>query len=509
MEEGSLEAERLRGRHPGDLYIRRRILHVRRLRRALGVPGLFSSAYGNVGSSIYYALGVVALYALGLTPVVFVFAGLLFACTALSYAEGTAAIPEAGGSSSFARRGFNELVSFVAGWALMLDYIITIAISAFEVPNYLAVFFPTLKTWPLNSFFGIVVVAILAVINVIGVKEATGVNIGLAVLDLATQAILVVIGMLLLFSPQILLSNIQLGVAPTWHQLLYGISISMIAYTGIETVSNLAEESRNPGRDIPRSVNLVFVAVLGMYSFISVVALSAMPVMQQPDGGWSTELGTRWLQDPVMGIVHHLPAGFSAVLGAWVGILAATILIIATNAGILGLSRLAYSMGQHKQLPPLLSQVHRRFHTPHSAIIVFALVAAILITPGSVELLADLYSFGAMLAFTFAHISIIALRVRHPDMPRPFKIPFNVSLRGKDIPLTAIVGGLGTFSTWLVVVYSHEFGRIVGFLWLIVGLLLYLSYRRALKMSIFATIQPPRRAQVRPLSHIVSNIKQE
>ena len=227
------------------------------LQKVLGVPALFSTAYGNVGSSIYYALGLVALWALGVTPVVFLLTGLLFVTTAWSYAEATAMVPEAGGSSSFGRRAFNEFVSFGAGWALMLDYIVTVAISAYFVPNYLAVFWPALKVQPYNSIGGIITIIALVGINVVGIKEAARLNIILALLDLGTQVLLMVMGVVLLLEPKMLIDQVHLGVAPTWTHLIYGISIGTIAYTGIETVSNMSEEAANPDKDVPRAINLV------------------------------------------------------------------------------------------------------------------------------------------------------------------------------------------------------------------------------------------------------------
>lgn len=505
---------------------RRRFRKVYELKRVLGWPALYSTAYGNVGSSIYYALGVVAAFALGLSPLVFMVAGLVFALTSFSYAEATSAVPEAGGSSSFARRAFNELASFGSGWALMLDYIITIAISAFYVPNYLAVFIPVLKTWPANTVGGIVVILFLVIMNVIGVKEAARLNITLALLDLATQLFLIIIGLFLLLSPDVLLSNIHWGVAPTWHQLLYGISIAMIAYTGIETVSNLAEEAREPHKDVPRSIIMVLVTVLAIYAAISVISLSVMPVheaIKDPstnkvvavidqqgatvnekgevvsvsgDRVWVSDLSEKWLEDPIMGIVRdsnrglasHLPT-LAGILAAWVGILAATILLIATNAGILGISRLSYSMGQHKQLPPLLSKLHRRFQTPYMAIVFAGIIAAILILPGKVDLLADLYSFGAMLAFTSAHVSVVALRIKEPGLSRPFKAPLNLKIGNVELPLTAIAGGIITFAVWLIVAYTHAIGRTVGLIWLGLGFLLYVAYRRSRKLSLFETVK--------------------
>src|SRR5215217_2602714 len=208
------------------------------LSRVHGVGSLFSAAYGNVGSSIYYALGVTAAFALGLTPVAFVISGLIFAATAATYAEATVMFPEAGGSSSFARHAFNELVSFVAAWGQMLNYTITVAISAFFVPHYLAVFWPWLGSSPGDIIGGAVLI------------------VALAVADLATQVVLVGIGLALVFSPEILVDNIHLGVAPSWSDFALGVAVGMIAYTGIETISNMAEEARDAPRTIPRSVGL-------------------------------------------------------------------------------------------------------------------------------------------------------------------------------------------------------------------------------------------------------------
>ena len=264
------------------------------LRRSVGVTGLFATAYGNVGSSIYYALGLVALHALGLTPLVFMVAGGLFALTAKTYAEGAAMYPEAGGSSSFARHAFNELASFFAGWALTLDYIITIAISAFFVPHYLGEFFPALRHNPGDILGGLVVIAVLAALNIRGLGESARLNIVLAIADLATQVLLVIVGVFLILDPSLLIHQVHLGTAPSYTELIFALSLAMVAYTGIETVSNMAEEARDPGRDVPRAVNLVLIAVLAVYAGISVIALSALPVIQDASGHYSTALGTTY-----------------------------------------------------------------------------------------------------------------------------------------------------------------------------------------------------------------------
>src|SRR2546421_7525691 len=321
----------------------------RGLRRTVGVPGLFATAYGNVGSSIYYALGLVAAHALGLTPLVFIFAGGLFALTAKTYAEGASMFPEAGGSSSFARHAFNEIASFFAGWALTLDYIITIAISAFFVPHYLGAFFPGLRHNPGDIIGGLVVVAILAGLNVRGLRESASLNIFLAIADLITQVLLVVLGAVLIFDPSVLVNQVHLGSVPSYRELIFALSISMVAYTGIETVSNMAEEARDPDDDVPRAVNYVLIAVLGIFSGISIISLVALPVVHH-GGHYSTLLGTKYENDPVLGIVSALPlgAGLQTALRYYVGVLAATILVIATNAGLIGISRLSWSLAEHR-----------------------------------------------------------------------------------------------------------------------------------------------------------------
>ncbi len=444
----------------------------------LGVGGLFGAAYGDVGSSVYYALGIVSMSALGLTPPVLMISGIIFLFTALTYAEGATMLPEAGGSGAFAKRAFNDWVSFIASWVLMMDYIVTMSISAFSAANYLGFFLPLLKTWPTNSIVGMAIVGGLALINCLGLRESSRLNIVLVVIDLGTQVLVAILGVFLIINLPTLINNIHWGVAPTFDQLLFGISISMVAYTGIETVANLGSETKNPGKSIPRAVMLVFAAVILMYAFLSMTALSAYPVYQAPDGKWVTDLTQKFLEDPVMGIAYAMPGFIPYFLGFWVALLAATILIIATNAGMLGASRLAYFMGQRQQLPGFFGNISKKSHVPTNAILIFSAIAAFLVSTGKVDLLADLYAFGAVMAYTLAHASIVALRIKEPNLPRPFKIPLNIKIKGRDIPITAVLGGLITAITWLIVVYTHHIGRIVGFTWVGIGLLVYFLYRR-------------------------------
>jgi APA family basic amino acid/polyamine antiporter len=469
------------------------------LERVLGTPALFATAYGNVGSSIYYALGVTAAIALGLTPLVFIVSGLIFACTAASYAEGTVNFPEAGGSSSFARHAFNELVSFAAAWAQMLNYIITVAISAFFVPHYLSIFWAPLKTNPWDIVVGVVVVVLLVGINIVGIKEAATLNVGLAVIDFATQIGLVVLGFVLIFDAHVLKANIHWGVAPTWSQFALAIPVAMIAYTGIETVSNLAEEARDPRRTIPGSIRLVAVAVFAIYFTLPFVALSALPVYQDSSGNYVTKLGLPpdqggFENDPVLGIVENLGlhGAFLSAAKIYVGVLAATILFIATNAGVIGASRITYSMSSHRQLPEAFRRLHPKFKTPWLSLLVFAGFFSILfMLPGNVNFIGRMYAFGAMLSFTIAHAAVIQMRRKPPAIEQPYRVGFNVKIGKVSWPIFAVVGGLGTGLAWLVVVQQDPATRYAGLAWLAAGFVFYYFYRRRLGIPLRETVLAP------------------
>ena len=474
---------------------RRRQAH--ELDRVLGANALFATAYGNVGSSIYYALGLVAGIALGLTPLVFIISGVIFAATAATYAEGTVRYPEAGGSSSFARHAFNELVSFGAAWAQMLNYVITVAISVIFVPHYLSIFWEPLRTTPWDVIVGILFTWLLVGINIIGVQEAAKLNVVLAVLDFATQLLLVLIGFVLIFSPHVLTANIHWGVAPTWSAFALSIPVAMIAYTGIETVSNLAEEARDPLRSIPKAISWVAIAVFAIYFTLPWIALSAMPV-HLVDGKYVTQLGLAppegFKNDPVLGLVENLGIHGALLSSAkiYVGILAATILFIATNAGVIGASRITYSMASYQQLPVLFRRLHPRLRTPWLSLLVFGgLAPTFFLLSGKVDFLGRMYAFGAMLSFTIAHISVTALRVRRRDEDVAFRARPNVTIRGISWPIFAIVGGLGTGLAWLVVVVQDVPTRYAGLGWLVAGFVFYVLYRRRHNLPLAETVRAP------------------
>ena len=468
------------------------------MERVLGTPALFATAYGNVGSSIYYALGLTAVFALGLTPLVFVVAGIVFAATAATYAEGTVRFPEAGGSSSFARHGFNELVSFGAAWSQMLVYIVTIATSAFFVPHYLSIFWEPLRSNPWDIVGGAVVIVVLVSLNVVGVTEAAKLSIGLAVIDFGTQVLLVALGFALVFSPQVLVDNVHWGTAPTWANLAVAIPVAMLAYTGVETVSNLAEEAREPEESVPNAYKLVAVAVFAIYFTLPLIALSALPV-KMIDGELTTLLALPpeqggFANDPILGVVDNLglEGGTLRALQLYVGVLAATILFIATNAGIIGASRITYSMATYRQMPEVFRRLHPRLKTPYIALVLFAGIAPIVILlPGDVEFVGTLYSLGATLSFTVAHAAMVRLRMR-PDPAVAYRARPSLRLRGVDWPLFAIVGGIATGASFLVILFQNPLTRWVGLGWIVLGFAGYLAYRHWwVRVPVTKTVKAP------------------
>jgi basic amino acid/polyamine antiporter, APA family len=467
-----------------------------RLERVLGVNALFSTAYGNVGSSIYYALGLVAALALGLTPLVFVLTGALFYCTATTYAEATAMFPEAGGSSLFVRHAFNELWSFFTAWAQMLNYVITIAISAFFAAGYFGgVTDDYFSTPPGSVLLGIALIVVLALVNVRGVKDAVAVNVVLAVVDFLSQLALVVAGAFLVFSPELLERNLSyFGTAPTWQDFLIAIPVGTVAYTGIETISNMAGEARDHAKTIPAAIKRVMLAVFTIYFTLPWIALSALPVRCDAAGeNCTTLLGVAkedggFASNPMLGIVKAMGLGpFQAGAELYVGILAVTILVAATNAGVLGVSRLVYSMGLHRQMPDAMRRLHPRFRTPWLGILVFAGFACVALAPGQAEFLGAIYAFGAMLSFSMAHLAVLRLRVTQPDHARPYRSPGSVSIRGHELPPFALAGLAGTALALAVVSALDLTVAAAGSGWLLLGVAVYVGYRRRQGLDLVST----------------------
>lgn len=493
--------QRSRQTKPGDVIFRPRRIKRFRLKRALGVPALFSAGYGDIGSSIYYALGIVALVALGATPIALAIAGVIYIFNALTYAEGGAMIPEGGGSASYARHGFNNLIGFIAGWSLMLSYIATMAISAYTIPPYLAYFWPVLQEPAAGTITAMGIIFFLILINIIGIKESSRLNIFFISISIFTQLALIVLGIVLILlpNPSVLPQNMfGPGNWPSTQNLIFGIALAALCFTGVETVSQLADETKQPQRRIPQAYILMVIVVLILFAGISVVALSAMTPAEltgsarDPVAGIANsiksalvpeEMAARITSEEALAIVlKWLFTGVRDVLPVLVAILAASILLIATNAGLLGISRLTYNLSSHQLLPATLSRVHERLRTPYLAIALFGVLALLLLIPGffTPDFFTDLgalYVFGSLLTFALAHAAILALRVRQPDLPRPFKLALNVNFRGRELPLTAILGLVCTLAIWVVIIIIQPNSRWAGLTWMAIGVIVFYLYQ--------------------------------
>lgn len=473
---------------------------VRGFERVLDVPRLFAVAYEEIGSSLYFALGIVVLHALGLAPLVLLVTGALFLVVSLSYAEGTAAIQEKGGAATFVRRGFNDLLGFATGWALLLDYLIVIALASLFVPHYLgaALSAPTLRTegWDVAAS-ATVVVLLTGALLVRRTRLHTAVLV-VAVGDLLVQALLVVLGLALLFSPDTLRDGLTLSGDLGWGDLAFALPLAMLAYTGLETVANLAEEAREPGRSLPRSLFSAIGLVVLVTVLIATVAVSAYPAV---DG--SSALGEQWLEAPLVGVVAAfegtgLPGGLVDLLRVAVGLVGALVLVVAATTSISGCTRLLQSMGEHGQLPRAFGRVDRRTLVSPLTIVATGIAAlAIVVVIGVVEranetFLAGLYSFGVLLAFTAAQLAVIRLRVREPGLARPFRARPEVRVRGVALPLPALVGAPATFTVFVLAMATHESARYAGPAWLAVGLVVYVATRRAERHGVLEDVDPLR-----------------
>jgi basic amino acid/polyamine antiporter, APA family len=450
------------------------------LKRFLGIPFLYAAASSAVGFSIYFSIGVVADRGLGLTPLIFLAAGLMFALTSLSYAEGSAMLRERGGSSSFARRAFNELVSFIAGWAILIDYLIVIAAAAITVAHYLT---------PIDMGFGegaveigvaAAVIALVAALNVLGITGRTRQSrlVLLAMAEIGLQLLVIVVGLLVVLNPELLTEQLDLFSSPSVEDIVYSAVVATIAYAGIEAASDLAPDLEFEPADLRRVLSIGAIAIPLIYAGIAAVALMAVPVVPGPDGP-ETALAGRFIEEPILGVVQSYDPGWLADVMKWtVMLVAVPVLFWAANTSMLGLSRHVYVLATNRQIPSWAGKLERTHSTPYIAIVIAAVLALALAIPGDIRFLASVYAFGALLAVTIAQVSIVRLRVTAPDLERPYRVPLDVTVRGHRLPLPAIVGALISAVAWFSVFVLHEEAVYVGGGWMLFGLIAYVVYRR-------------------------------
>lgn len=464
------------------------------LRRAVGVWGSYTWGYADVGADVYVALGIVMAAAQGATNVAFLFAGLVYVMVGLAYTELAAAYPMAGGGQFYVLRGLGDFWGFVAGWAVLLDFTIDISLFALASAGYFNFFFPVLNfTVNLNlfglSFHGVQPVLIaeatffvvmLTVLNILGVRESSRFNEVLGALDVISESAILFFGFLFAFNPTLLVHQ-MVTQWPSTYNLAYGASLAIISFVGLESISQASQETVRPATVVPRTSIALILTVLIYALAFSNLSLSMLP--------WQTFAAHNG--DPVAWLASHIPI-LGLFVGPYVAALGATLVLISSNAGVFGASRITYSMARFNLLPTWFSKVHPKLRTPVRTLVVFSGLALLELwlaglSPNAYDVLSNMYAFGAATAYMLVFVSLLVLRFKDPWTPRPFKVPLNIRIKGKDgetrlLPIVGILGFLGISSIVVMVVLTHAIGRIAGPAWIIMGICLYLWHRHRNKL---------------------------
>ena len=491
------------------------------LKREMGIFGSFSIGFADVGADIYVALGLVLFYALGVAPLAIGVAALGYMFTALSYAELASAIPKAGGASIFAREAFNDFWAFIAGWGLLLDYTIDIALFGWITMGYLGGLFANLSAVgvPLVGHLSVVnsintalphnytyqaiatisLALILLALNYIGIRESSNFNVGLSMLSLVNETTLILFGLFTVWKLPTFASNIvQLGTGVSWQNFGWGITLAMVSFIGLESISQAAEETKRPDKTIPRATFALIVAVILISIFYAILAVGIPYITPKT-------LGTTFQNDPIAGVAKGIALGLSPhnplvwILPIWASFMGFALVLVSTNTGVIGSSRVTYSMARYKIMPSWFNKIHPKFRVPSRTIIFFGLgsIGFVLFVwamgtfhvsgEDPTVILGDLYNYGALIAFMLVNLAVIKLRNKRPELYRPYRIPleFKLRFRGKNVvvPFFPVLGFIVCFFVWFLVLNLHQIGKIVGTLWFIAGTAFYLWYRRSQKLS--------------------------
>ncbi|HOG48441.1 MAG TPA: APC family permease, partial [Anaerolineae bacterium] len=420
----------------------------------------------------------------------------------LAFTELSSSYPVAGGGHYFSLRGLGDFCGFLSGSALLLDYTIDIALFATASTGYLNFFLPYLGvdlaafavSWgPFQNinllWMGetMLLILVLLGLNLRGVRESSMLNEIIGLVDLLLEMSIVVFGFILAWNPDLLVRQWVMEF-PNLRQFMYGFSLAIISFVGLESISQAAQETRRPATVIPRtSIALIFTVFILALGF-STVGLGILP--------WQEFAAHE--ADPIAHLASHIPY-LGVLAGPFAAFLGATILFISANTGIMGDSRLVFSMSHFKLVSPWFSYVHPKYRTPSNAIIGFgwvglALTIIAFLTPSVLDTLANLYAFGATFGYTLVFASLIRLRFSDPYSPRPYKVPGNIKWKRKDgtvveVPVLGFIGMLGVVAIFVTVLITHDIGRVAGPAWLILSLLYYAYFRRKNGLPVFGSVK--------------------
>ncbi|HET9029215.1 MAG TPA: APC family permease [Candidatus Aquilonibacter sp.] len=490
------------------------------LRRSVTPWGSFSWGYSDVGADIFVGLGLVLGAAAGASNVAFLFAGVVYVCIGLAYTELAATYPVAGGGQYFVLRGLGDIFGFIAGWAVLLDFTIDIALFSWSCVDYLSELLPVVGTTAHPWAHFIVVIGLiigLCLLNYIGVRESTALNGFVSGLDIVSETAILTLGFLFAFSPQLLIHTMQTS-WPSPMDFMKGISLAIVSFVGLESISQAAEETQRPASIIPRTSTALILTILIFALSYSNLALGMHTWHPIPlDAHGHPQMLWQWLGNSdnngkAVALIAKMVPYWGAIAAFYVPVLGSVLLLISSNSGVFGSSRIAYAMSKGGLLPTAFQLVDRRFRTPTVSLLVFtgvALLEAVFaalpyLSPHmaqfyelhfngelGIDFLGDLYAFGAATSYSLVFIALIALRLKDPLSPRKFKIPVNIPVRFRgeraEFPVIAVLGFIGIVAILVFTMITHPIGRIAGPSWIILGLIFYFIYRKRKQMPVFGS----------------------
>jgi APA family basic amino acid/polyamine antiporter len=452
------------------------------LKRSIGVWGSFCMGYADVGADIYIALGIITVFAAAASPIAFGLAAIAYVCTGLCYAELGSTYPVAGGAQVFSFRAFGGLLGFLAGWGLMLGYTVCITFFALAATGYLGFFYPILHKNPYYGLTSIALIISLTAINLLGIRLSSALNEFIVAVNLVSGSLILVAGFIFAFNLDLWLSQIKFGVEPTWNSLIYATSLAMASYIGIESISQAAEETKDPRKVIPKATIAAVVAVPAFALGFSTLSVGILPWRRIAEN----------VENPLVYVASQVFSRFSpsasSLAALWVAFLGFSICYVSSNTGLIGVSRVTFSMARLRLLPPELSVIHPKYRTPFLALIAFSSIACLLILinialPSAMmlEVIADTYNFGALVAYMLVNLSLIALRNKDKNGERPWKVPLSKSIGSFELPILPVIGFATCLFLWAVMITWHEKGRLFGSLWFMIGLLFYVIFAKLKK----------------------------
>ncbi len=480
------------------------------LRRAVGPWGSYTWGYADVGADIYVALGLVIATAAGVANIAFLFAGLIYVTVGLAYTELSAMYPLAGGGQLWVMRGLGDVFGFTAGWSVLLAFTVDIALFAYISVSYLNRLLPRqVNHLPWVIIEAIVIVVFLLVLNTVGVRESSKLNEIAGAIDIVAESTLIFVGFFFAFNPAFYWhQTTQFFSHPQPSRLLLGTSLAIISFVGLESISQAAQETERPTAVIPRTSVALILTILAYAIALSNLALGMVHWQtydpQSTQGKFCGHLAASACRQihlehenaPMVWLAHNLPT-IGPYMEPVIAVLGATLLLISSNSGVYGSSRIAFSMARNDLMPKFFQYVDPRFRTPLVALVIFCSVAVIELiaagfTSNALQSLAEMYAFSAAVNYLLVFVALLRLRFKDPDTPRTFRVPWNVPVRRKgetySVPLVGVIGLLFLVAVLVMVVITNPIGRTAGPIWVIAGLIFFFFYRRHRKLPVFASV---------------------